>query len=369
MIPLLLVTPPLTAGATVEHIEKKFNQFVKEHKITGAALCFTSPLVKEEGHEKGHIVTFGTLSRKTSVPVNHHSFFPLGSLTQPFTALLLAHFIKNGDVSLDATAAHFLPRSMSIPSYKGSSILVGDLATNTSGLPDLSNTLWNLDNFSSSSMYRYLSNYKLEQAPGIAWEESNLGYAFLSNLIARFGKQSFPVLMDNRVLKPLKLKETFFSLKDRRARGLVIGYEKNVGISLLKSEKHYSVFLGANGLYSTPYDMLSWLNICTQKEGSKLSSLLSITLKEYFTVDGFRVALPWKVIDHPKLSSNIYLFSSSMFGYTHMMAFIPSLEIGVCFMGNLANLEKAIERLVIETLIALKKEERSIKRLPKLKQN
>lgn len=349
-LPLLVFAEPEVSRENRVH--KAFERFVIEHKIQGAALCVVAP---DKPFEKGQIFTMGSLSRKTTVLVGPHAFFPLGALTQPFTALCLAQFVCDGQVGLDEPAANFLPKSIKLPSYQDQPILIGDLATNTSALPNLPNTLWNLDNFTSNSLYRYLANYKLEYAPGTRFKESNLGYAFLSSLVARFGHSSYREVLKKCVLNPLNLKETLFSLKERQARGLVIGYEGGAGVSLLKSEKNYSVFLGANGLYSTPHDMLKWLQMHTHKKGAPLDALLQVTLKQYLRFPQFGLALPWKVIQVPEMASRFYLLSSSMFGYTHCMVFSPEAGVGVCFLGNQAGLERELEAYLMATCKELNK--------------
>ncbi|PCI77284.1 hypothetical protein COB21_03235 [Candidatus Aerophobetes bacterium] len=335
---------PLKEASRLESFLEHFSQ---KNKVGAAAVCVVTP-------EKGSLATFGTLSNTTTIAVNEYAFFPLGSLTQPFTALTLAHFVSLGSVDLDTAVSNFLPQSMELPSFKGRNILLGDLATNTSSLPNLSNTLWNLGHFTSSSMYRYLANYHLKAVPGSRWQISNMGYAFLSNLIARVGKKSYHDLVKEIVLNPLQLNETMFVLKNKQVRGLVMGYDSMQPVSTLKREKIYSVFLGANGLYSTPHDMLKWLRFCTESKKSELSKPLSITLKEYFDFPSFHLALPWKVISDPRFSEKIYTFSSSMFGYTHFIGFIPGKRKGVCLMSNQAGIELEVQNAALDLLAEIK---------------
>lgn len=347
---LFLIGLSLSLGVQAKQ-EGQLNAFLEkfaaDHEVSAAAVCVVSPNSPE-----GEIATFGTLSRRTTVAVNQYSFFPLGALTQPFTAMTLAHFVDLGAVDLDAGVTTFLPQSMQLPSFKGQGILIGDLATNTAALPNLSNTIWNLGHFTSSAMYRYLSNYDLKELPGSHWQVSNVGYAFLSNLISRVGKKSYHDLVREVVLEPLDLKDTTFVLRGRQERGLVMGYESKQTVSILKRERIYSVFLGANGLYSTPHDMLLWLKNFCSVEQSPLKGALAVSLKEYFDFSGFHLALPWKVIEEGSIKGKVYLFSSSMFGFTHFMAFIPDQHIGVCLLSNQEGIDEAVK---MEGLALLKK--------------
>ncbi|MCB1110988.1 MAG: beta-lactamase family protein, partial [Chlamydiia bacterium] len=151
----------------------------KEHDIVGIAVM----AIGRENHQKSqHIITQGDLSLKSPIPVNAYTEFRLGPLTQIVTAGALAYLIQEGQVSLNDPVSKFLPKSMKLPTYQGKEITLGDLATHTSGLPDMPYSLTSRSSFSVSQMYRFLSKYELPRAPGTKYEYSNFGYAFLSNI-------------------------------------------------------------------------------------------------------------------------------------------------------------------------------------------
>ncbi|MGC2570276.1 MAG: serine hydrolase domain-containing protein, partial [Candidatus Nitrosopolaris sp.] len=80
---------------------------------------------------------YGNISKANTTKVNGDTIFDIGSLTKTFTAILLADMVKRGIVNLDDPIEKYLPFNVTVPSYNGHKITLEDLATHTSGLPDL----------------------------------------------------------------------------------------------------------------------------------------------------------------------------------------------------------------------------------------
>jgi len=80
---------------------------------------------------------YGNISKANTTKVNGDTIFDIGSLTKAFTAILLADMVKRGIVNLDDPIEKYLPSNVTVPSYNGHKITLEDLATHTSGLPEL----------------------------------------------------------------------------------------------------------------------------------------------------------------------------------------------------------------------------------------
>nr|NGX51594.1 D-alanyl-D-alanine-carboxypeptidase/endopeptidase AmpH [Chlamydiota bacterium] len=278
------------------------------------------------------VISTGNLSKKSPIPVNKYSEFRLGPITQIFTAALLAYYVKEGQVSLNDPVSKFLPKSMKVPTYKGRQITLGDLATHTSGLPDLPYTLSSRSSFSVAQMYRFLSKYELLREPATKYEYSYFGYAFLSNLLSRVAKNSFPDLNRQMLLLPLCMRDTIFTLSREQKSRLMTGYEEGRGISPLLSEKIYSVFIGAGGLYSTPQDMLTFLSFNLGKERTTLNGILSLMQTPYHTFKNFQVGLGWKIVSFD--GAQLFFIEGTLFGFATYMGIVPDRDFGVVILAN-----------------------------------
>ena len=318
-------------GDIQKSIEDLVEVYHSEHAITGMAVVS----IGRDNHQKfQQIVTKGKISLKSPIPVNAFTEFRMGPLTQIVTAGTLAYLVQEGQVSLNDPISKFLPKSMNLPNYKGKEITLGDLATHTSGLPDMPYSLTSRSNFSVSQMYRFLSKYELPREPGSKYEYSNFGYAFLSNILSRIAKRSYPELAAQLIMHPLGISDTVFTLSAEQKKRLATGYENDRGISPLQSEKIYSIFIGSGGLYSTPKDMLTFLSFNLGKEKTSLNAILPLMQTPYHSFKDFDMGLGWKISSFPNTQANFYHLSGTLFGFGMFMGFVPDYDIGVIVLTN-----------------------------------
>lgn len=327
-----LLFPSMTLfGDIQKSIEERVEVYQNENVVTGMAVV----AIGRDNHQKfQQIVTKGKISLKSPIPVNAFTEFRMGPLTQIVTAGTLAYLVQEGQVSLNDPISKFLPKSMNLPNYKGKEITLGDLATHTSGLPDMPYSLTSRSNFSISQMYRFLSKYELPREPGSKYEYSNFGYAFLSNILSRIAKRSYPELAAQLIMHPLGISDTVFTLSAEQKKRLATGYENDRGISPLQSEKIYSVFIGSGGLYSTPKDMLTFLSFNLGKEKTSLNAILPLMQTPYHSFKGFDMGLGWKISAFPNAQANFYHLSGTLFGFGMFMGFVPDHDIGVVVLTN-----------------------------------
>lgn len=312
-------------------IEALTETFMKDHAIATIAVM----AIGREHHEKfEQIFMRGNLSIQSLIPVNRYTEFRIGPLTQIFTAAILSHLVQEGLVSLDDPVSKFLPKSMRLPTYQGKEITLGNLATHTSGLPDMPYSLSSRFSFDVSQMYRFLSKYELSREPGTQYEYSNFGYAFLANLLSRLSRRSYPDLMNHVILEPLSLQETTFNPSHKEKTRLVTGYEKGKGISPFLTEKIYSIFIGSGGLYSTPGDLLNFLSFNLRKKKTSLNGILPVMQLPYYTFKHFSVGLGWKITSPDIFQEKLYSIEGTLFGFAIYMGMIPETDTGVIVLHN-----------------------------------
>lgn len=269
----------------------------------------------------------GTLSARSNIDVNAHTIFPVGRLTEAFTVMLLAQFVQDGRVNLDDPIKKFLPKSAVIPSFGKKEITLLHLATNTSGLPDLQ---FEPTTFGTGSLFRFLKTFSLRYAPGTRYEPSSLGFALLTNLLTRIGKQSYANMIRRSFLTPLKMEDSGFTLDANNQRRRALGFLKGNWVAPYDSIKLSSVFIGSRGLFSTLDDLKELLSYYMGNEQVAFNSLRPLIKKIYFTLDGEEIALAWLKKDER------YLIESSHFGFTTMMSF--NEKSGLVILANRENL-------------------------------
>ena len=348
---VLLVAQP----GLEQKIEKMANAYLGKHVATGLAIAIIGKKDHKTWEKELH---FGRASRTSQIPITNYTEFRINLITQAFTAATLAYFVQEGWVSLSDPVSKFLPKSMRIPNYQGQEITLGDLATHTSGLPNMPYQHEIHAVFRVAQMYRFLNHYQLTYPPGTRYLYSNLGYAFLSNLLMRIAKSSLSDLFQRFIFDPLYLKETTFFLSREQQTRCVIGYDGIRDIFPSERDKVYSVFVGSGGLYSTASDMLRWLAFNLGEVKTSLNTVLPLMQQDFHTFKHFRVGLGWKIVlDRDIAKHDLYFIEGQRNGFSTYMGMIPEQGIGVVILANQSAFPSSLlGKDILKLLVAVSKE-------------
>src|SRR6202011_4948554 len=176
------------------------------------------------------IITFGHRNAGDLRPLDGDTIFEIGSVTKGFTALLLADMVGKNEVALSDPVAKYLPADLKVPERNGRSIAVVDLATHTSGLPFMPENAPPLNDpaaakYSAADLKQYVAGYQLKRDIGSEWEYSNIGYWILSEALSSRAGATYETLVRNRIIAPLKLVNTDFSLSPKMKTNLAAGHD------------------------------------------------------------------------------------------------------------------------------------------------
>lgn len=182
--------------------------------------------------------------------------FEIGSISKGFVGLLVAEMAARGELKLDDTLFALLAAGPVEPKTELGQITLAHLVTHTSGLPPLPPLLGSKIDPSNpyatlraNTVYQGLAGLNVSTPPGSRYAYSNWAFLMLSDLLARRTGQSYAELLSERVLKPLRLRDTLVALND----GLVSGRMAN-GVPTANWDVPVE-FAGAGGIRSTLDDM------------------------------------------------------------------------------------------------------------------
>ena len=150
---------------------------------------------------------------------DEHTEFEIGSVTKTFTASLLADAVSRGEVTLETTVAEILGDDLADPQAAIGTVTLAELASHRSGLPRLAPgwASWRgllAGQFLHRDPYPASAEQVIAQAQDAALNDrgtvnySNLGYAFLGQLLATAAGQDYDELLRSRLLQPLGLRDT-----------------------------------------------------------------------------------------------------------------------------------------------------------------
>ncbi|HSF90362.1 MAG TPA: serine hydrolase domain-containing protein, partial [Saprospiraceae bacterium] len=188
---------------------------------------------------------------------NHDKAFEIGSLTKVFTATVLAHFVLDGKVGLEAT----INPQFDFPFHHNLEFTYRALANHTSGLPRLPSNmilaaLFNKKdpyrNYSEEKLDAYLKNdVTLDYEKGTKSAYSNLGMGLLSYALRKQSGRSFEELTKELIFDKYNMLHST-SDKAQVADILVAGLDARG-----RPTPNWTpgALIGAGGIYATVEDL------------------------------------------------------------------------------------------------------------------
>jgi serine-type D-Ala-D-Ala carboxypeptidase/endopeptidase len=241
------------------------------------------------------VVAHGRIGATDARAPNGDTVFQIGSLTKPFTTLLLSDMVVRGEVKLDDPASAYLPSGVRMP-QRGRPITLRDLAEHMSGLPSMPTNYvvgarpHPYEAYTVDQLYAFLSAYTPENEPGEVYRYSNLGVSLLGRLLAIRAGADYEPLLKARVLKPLGLASTSITLDASQTRRLAPGHDRY----LQPVRTPEMVSLQASGsLRSTANDMLRLLQAYLGYRNTPLEEAMNVQLREGRPQNGRTRGLSW----------------------------------------------------------------------------
>jgi len=283
------------------------------------------------------IVSYGSMG-EGGRPVDGRSSFEIGSLTKVFTTTLLAEMAEREEVALNEPVSKYLPPEIQVPTFGGRAITLEDLATHTSGLSDATivEQLSNqgvVDPFAVTveMMYALISGYSLQREPGAEFEYSNVGMGLLGHALARAAGTDLRSLLRDRVLGPLGMNDTHYTLDEIPEELLVQGhYGGQVASPVVASE----ALAGAGGLRSTAEDMLKFLAANVGPPDSDLTRAMRDTHlpRRPMGAGNRSVGLAWWT--YTLNGRPLIQHDGDTDGFTARLAFAPEGRVGMVVLAN-----------------------------------
>jgi CubicO group peptidase (beta-lactamase class C family) len=202
-------------------IDQAFRDFMTREHVPGAAWG-----VIVDG-ELAHVGTAGVRDTTTKQPVEPDTVFRIASMTKSFTALSILKLRDEGRLSLEDPAEKYVPelKSLTYPSEDSPRITIRHLLSHAEGFPE--DNPWGdqqlpVTDADLSRMMR--SGIPFSNAPGVAYEYSNYGFAILGRIVSAVSKLPYSTYVTTHVLAPLGMSATTLEPVKVPAQRLAHGY-------------------------------------------------------------------------------------------------------------------------------------------------
>lgn len=237
-------------------IDSLLSAYVSLYKFNGIVL------VVEKG-KKSYEKSYGYANKTQNKLISSESVFPIGSLTKPFTALLILRLFEENHISINEPVSTFFKN---FPHDK--KITVKHLLTHTSGLfeslddPIYREQLYTTRQFTSEEKMAFFIEKPLEFNPGSKFSYSNSGYDLLGIIIEKVSGETYEECLQKYIFKPLKMTNTglvYSALKKESKKVNGYTYLSNTKQKEAKLWNPYLSF-SSGALYSSIGDLQKFYN-------------------------------------------------------------------------------------------------------------
>ncbi len=250
----------------IGELESFLTDWMSNERVPGLSLALLreGELVYADG--------FGARNLEENHPASANTLYAVASVTKSFTALSLLQLVERGEVALDDPVEDYVPY---LDNVSGEEVTLHQLLAHSSGMPS--------DGTSVALIGRSMGLSPIEVPMSdsrdhqIHVRESadqrvtdredpyfyyNSGYNILSNVVETVTGQPFPDVVQNRILSPLGMERSTFSLQEfRESSDVMTPYRKEDGESR-KVDLPVKGFLhGAGGLISSVLDLSRYLRL------------------------------------------------------------------------------------------------------------
>ena len=245
----------------LENLDRYFLELIKKERIQAAGY-----LMARHGKIFAHKTTGLLRYDQPDSRYRPDSLRKLASITKMYAAVAVMQLVEDGVLYLEQPAADFIP-DFDTPFHKGITLL--HLLTHSSGLRadggyflepyperrDLKNT---------NDLIRFALEGPLKSRPGTAWSYSTLGFAVIAEIVKRAGGMSFEEYVEKRILTPLGMHDTHFTIPaEKLDRVCITGEPEQRHLDLCQAEGN--LFKGGTGLFSTLYDQFIFAQMFLNK--------------------------------------------------------------------------------------------------------
>ncbi len=276
-------TSPARADALLDEIVEFTGEvFGAEHNVPALVIAVVH---KGETSVRG----FGERAGKDSKPPDGSTLLRIGSITKAFDGDVLAHLASRNIVELTQAVTKTWPELAVNAKANVGQIRFIDLATHSAGLPrELPRgPRSEKDPKAPVTIQAYadwFKKHKLLFEPARSVHYSNVGFDLLALGLSKAANTSFPGLLQQYVTGPLGMKDTVFVLSPEQRKRMMQGhdFDGKPMPDVLTAPVNY----GAGGLYSTPNDLLKWMQWHLDRFGQKDAEARLLSHSLFLARDG-----------------------------------------------------------------------------------
>lgn len=324
-----------------EAIEKIFSKYHAYENFQGVVLI-------AEAGEVIYRKAFGLANREWGVPNQIDTRFNIASISKQFTAMLVMQLIEENKIHPDSTISAYYPE------YRqdvGRKVTIHHLLSHTSGIPNYTSLpyVWSDSlqlRYTKEELVRKFCSHDLEFKPGSSYQYNNTGYFLLSVIVEKVMGKNYESVLEEKILKPLALKNTAVDNRDEIILRRASGYEREGDGFINAADIYMQNLQGVGNLYATVDDLFTWDRaLCSDKIISRKSieqmqtaytEKSSTWIPPYLNSYGYGVGVA-DISLKKKKSTRMIFHSGHIRGFSCFFARFPEDGHTVIILSNIGN--------------------------------
>ncbi len=242
--------------ATLPVIDRIYKEYAEKNHFPG----FVYGIVADG--KLIHTGTYGHTDISKKIAVTTQSDFRIASMTKSITALAILKLRDAGKLKLDDPVYLYIPemKNQSYATKDAPVITIRNLLTHSAGFPE--DNPWG-DRQLADTDHELIDLIKngisFSNAAGIAYEYSNLGFAMLGYIIKKVSGKPFDQYINENILKPLGMNNTYWEYTKIPLQQLAHGYRWINGQWQEEELLHHGSHASMGGLITTMEDFAKYV--------------------------------------------------------------------------------------------------------------
>lgn len=302
-------------------LDNYFNALEENNRFMG------SVTVSKNG-EIIYTKTIGLADVENNKKATENSKYRIGSISKPFTAVLILKAVEEKKLSLNQPIDKWFP---AIKNAK--KITIEHLLRHRSGINNFTNDkdylTWNTQPKTEKEMVEIITKGGSDFKPDSKAEYSNSNFVLLTYILEKTFKKSYSDLLKEFIVKPIGLTNTYVFGKINPNNNECKSY-RFAGSWKAENETDFTVPLGAGAITSTPTDLIKFADALFNGKLLTNESLeIMKTIKDSYGIGLFQI---------PFYKSLGYGHKGGIDGFSSVFSHFPEDNISYALISNGTNM-------------------------------
>lgn len=315
-----------------QDITKKIDSIIKDsyqkNQDVGISVGFID-------NNQEYYTAYGKLGKESKMDIDKNSLFEIASITKILTSNLIAQAVIENKIKLDDYIDGYLPKAYVLHKDLKNKIKISDLASHQSGLPDIDfgklielNPQQPVSNVTEETLSAIINNCSELKDYG-KYRYSTIGYALLGQILEKVYGRPYDEIISNKIIKPLKMKNTF--TKDFDVKNRTVGHNPEGGI---QEFFNWNITASAGLVKSNASDMVTYLKAVLNKE-TAIGKAAITTEKIFYKDEKREMGLGLGIVTDDQ--NTIYSKSGDSMGQSSIICYNRTKNWGIIILLNQRN--------------------------------